>query len=54
MREKLAEGFFDDREIEALLAFLRSLTSPSAGSLAHLVPESVPSGLALIDPAPQP
>lgn len=44
----------DDREIEALLAFLRSLTSPSAGSLAHLVPESVPSGLALIDPAPQP
>jgi len=42
----------DDEEVEALLAFLHSLTSPSASELGHLIPGSVPSGLELVDPAP--
>jgi cytochrome c peroxidase len=42
----------DEEEIEALLAFLRALTSPSVGKLVELVPEGVPSGLPLVDPAP--
>lgn len=36
----------DDGEVDELVAFLKSLTSPSAGSLdAAITPESVPSGL---------
>lgn len=34
-----------DQEVEDLVAFLKSLTSPSARDLSHIVPESVPSGL---------
>jgi cytochrome c peroxidase len=34
-----------DAEIQALLAFLESLTSPSALDLKHTIPASVPSGL---------
>ncbi|APD88269.1 hypothetical protein BM527_16425 [Alteromonas sp. Mex14] len=34
-----------DQEIEQLVAFLESLTSPSTNDLTHLVPDSVPSGL---------
>jgi len=34
-----------DAQVAALLAFLESLTSPSAGDLSHAVPNSVPSGL---------
>lgn len=34
-----------DAEIQALLAFLESLTSPSALDLKHTIPTSVPSGL---------
>jgi len=43
----------DDEEVEALLAFLHSLTSPSASELDHVIPESVPSGLELVDPVPR-
>lgn len=42
----------DDAEVEALLAFLRALTAPSARDLGHLVPEAVPSGLELVGPLP--
>jgi cytochrome c peroxidase len=38
-----------DEQIDQLLAFLQALTSPSAVDLAHLVPESVPSGLPVWD-----
>ncbi|MGB1253124.1 MAG: cytochrome-c peroxidase [Candidatus Promineifilaceae bacterium] len=38
-----------DIEIGQLVAFLNTLTSPSAADLAHLVPESVPSGLPIND-----
>ena len=38
-----------DSEISYLMAFLHSLTSPSATDLGHLVPESVPSGLPVSD-----
>lgn len=34
-----------DKQLEQLLAFLDSLTSPSAADLGHIVPASVPSGL---------
>lgn len=34
-----------DAQIVDLLAFLETLTSPSATNLAHIVPEAVPSGL---------
>ncbi|WP_420629376.1 FG-GAP-like repeat-containing protein [Candidatus Leptofilum sp.] len=34
-----------DSEITVLLAFLESLTSPSALDLSHTIPDSVPSGL---------
>ena len=36
-------------EFDQLLAFLQAQTSPSAVDLAHLVPESVPSGLPVWD-----
>ena len=38
-----------DNEVSYLVAFLHSLTSPSATDLGHLVPESVPSGLPVSD-----
>ena len=38
------EGTLNSNELDQLMAFLRSLTSPSAIDLSHLVPESVPSG----------
>ncbi len=34
-----------EAEISDLLAFLHALTDPAAADLAHLIPESVPSGL---------
>ena len=37
------------REIDQILAFLHAQTSPSALSLGHLVPDSVPSGLPVWD-----
>ena len=43
----------DDEEVALLLDFLLSLTSPSVGELVRIVPDSVPSGLPLVDPAPQ-
>ena len=36
-----------EAEVAALLAFLESLTSPSALDLSHTIPESVPSGLSV-------
>lgn len=38
-----------EEEIEDLLAFLRSLTSKSAGALSALIPHRVPSGLPVTD-----
>ncbi len=39
-----------DGEIDNLVAFLKSLTSPSARNLDHVIPESVPSGLDMVTP----
>ncbi len=39
-------------DVADLVAFLRSLTDPAARDLSHLLPEQVPSGLAL-DPLPR-
>lgn len=39
-----------DDEVDALLAFLESLTSPTARELDELEPQTVPSGLPLPDP----
>lgn len=44
--------YFTDAEVADLVAFLKSLTSPSARDLNHLIPDSVPSGLDLVDPFP--
>ena len=35
----------EEAEIQALLAFMHALSSPSAADLSHLIPSSVPSGL---------
>jgi cytochrome c peroxidase len=44
--ENASEGVkLSEQEMQALLAFLDSLTSPSALDLSHTIPESVPSGL---------
>ncbi len=43
----------DDAEIDSLVAFLHALTAPSARDLDHTIPESVPSGLALVNPFPE-
>ncbi|WP_168210875.1 cytochrome-c peroxidase [Persicimonas caeni] len=48
--EPMAVLELSDAEVDALVAFLESLTSPSARDLGHLEPESVPSGLAIPDP----
>jgi cytochrome c peroxidase len=39
-----------DEEIADLLAFLEALSSPDLDTLEALIPEQVPSGLALVDP----
>ncbi len=38
-----------EADIDSLLAFLETLTDPAATDLAHLIPESVPSGLPVED-----
>lgn len=43
-----------DAEVGDLMAFLKSLTSPSALDLSHTIPESVPSGLELVAPLGEP
>jgi cytochrome c peroxidase len=43
--------YLTDAEVAALLAFLDSLTSPSALDLVHTIPERVPSGLPVEDGA---
>lgn len=45
--------FAQDDEKEAVIAFLKALTSPSARDLSHTVPESVPSGLKMVLPFPE-
>lgn len=48
----LADGLpLSERDVADLVAFLHSLTDAEALDLAHLVPDSVPSGLSL-DPIP--
>jgi cytochrome c peroxidase len=42
---ELAPLSLSDQDIDDIVAFLESLTDPSAQSLAHLVPRRVPSGL---------
>jgi cytochrome c peroxidase len=44
--------FYTDEEVADLVAFLKSLTSPSARNLEHTIPESVPSGLKMVLPFP--
>jgi cytochrome c peroxidase len=45
-KNNASEGIqLTDEEIQSLLAFLDSLTSPSALELNHTIPASVPSGL---------
>jgi cytochrome c peroxidase len=45
-RDNASEGVkLSEHEMQALLAFLDSLTSPSALDLSDTIPESVPSGL---------
>lgn len=39
-----------DEEVDQLVAFLLSLTSPSARDLSSTIPDSVPSGLELVTP----
>lgn len=36
-----------DAEVAALIAFLEALTSPTATDLSHIIPDAVPSGLAV-------
>ncbi|MCB1086674.1 MAG: DUF1501 domain-containing protein [Verrucomicrobiae bacterium] len=42
-----------DAEVADLVAFLKSLTSPSARDLRRFIPESVPSGLTMVAPIPE-
>lgn len=44
--------FYTDDEVSDLVAFLKSLTSPSARNLENTIPESVPSGLKMVLPFP--
>ena len=46
---ELAPVELSDAEVGDLMAFLASLTDPASRDLAHLVPDSVPSGLPLED-----
>ena len=39
----------DAADVDALLAFLESLTDPAASNLAYLIPDTVPSGLPVAD-----
>ncbi|MHC4940971.1 MAG: cytochrome-c peroxidase [Planctomycetota bacterium] len=55
LRESIAQAnelrpaTLTDREIEQLVAFLKSLTDPRSRDLVHLVPARVPSGLPVKD-----
>ena len=46
--ELIAVDLTDD-EVSDVLAFLESLTDPTSKELAHILPESVPSGLPVVD-----
>lgn len=43
-------NYLSDPEVEQLVEFLRSMTSPSASNLEHTIPDSVPSGLKMVEP----
>ncbi len=45
-------SYFTDEEVDDLVAFLKSMTSPSARNLEDTIPESVPSGLKMVLPIP--
>lgn len=45
--------YFTDEEVDDLVAFLKSMTSPSARNLESAIPESVPSGLEMVLPFPE-
>ena len=49
---KLPLAHLSDSELSDLIAFLKSLTSPTARDLSHTIPESVPSGLKMVLPFP--
>ncbi len=38
-----------DAEVDALVEFLKALTDPDVGDLEHLIPDSVPSGIPVVD-----
>lgn len=44
---------YSDKEVADLVAFLKSMTSPSARDLSSTIPESVPSGLEMVLPFPK-
>ncbi len=50
---KLPQTHLSDSEISDLLAFLRSLTSPSARDMSAVIPDSIPSGLDMVLPFPE-
>lgn len=47
------EPAITNAEVNDLLAFLKSMTSPSAYDLSHLIPDSIPSGLKMVSPLPE-
>jgi cytochrome c peroxidase len=47
--EEIEPIYLSDSEVEELVIFLKSLTSPSLDELVKLVPERVPSGLPVED-----
>lgn len=46
---ELAPVTLSSQDVDNIVAFLESLTDPSARSLAHLVPPRVPSGLLVVN-----
>ena len=46
-------NYMTDLEVDQMVEFLKSLTSPSARNLDHTIPKSVPSGLKMILPFPE-
>ena len=49
---KLPLARLNDKEFSDLIAFIKSLTSPSARDLSHTIPKAVPSGLKMVLPFP--
>lgn len=46
-------NYLSDKEVAQIVDFLKSMTSPAARELDHTIPESVPSGLEMVNPFPE-